>query len=99
MQSCTEFLEQGYQWLLDEVRHSEGGVVILGGNRGDNGELLDYQEVNVVMENGMPTAKEHFGYTDGIGDPVFEGVALRCGPRTWPWQTNGRRQLGTAGDR
>lgn len=74
MQSCTEFLEQGYQWLLDEVRHSEGGVVILGGNRGDNGELLDYQEVNVVMENGMPTAKEHFGYTDGIGDPVFEGV-------------------------
>ena len=20
-----------------------------------------------------PTAKEHFSYTDGIGDPVFEG--------------------------
>ncbi|MBC3864011.1 peroxidase [Undibacterium jejuense] len=74
MAQCDVFLEQAYAWLLEEVKKTEAGVVILGGNRGDNGALLDYQDVKVVMENGLPTAKEHFGYTDGIGDPVFEGV-------------------------
>ncbi len=67
-------LEESYQWLKTVASQFDNGVVILGGNRGDDGALLDYQDVNVVMENGMPTAKEHFGYTDGIGDPVFEGM-------------------------
>ena len=74
MTQCDIFLEQAYAWLVEEVKKSADGVIILGGNRGDDGALLDYQDVKVVMENGMPTAKEHFGYTDGIGDPVFEGV-------------------------
>ena len=46
----------------------------MGGHRGDDGVLLDYQDGKVVVENGQPTAKEHFGYTDGIGDPAFEGL-------------------------
>ncbi|MFZ6849246.1 Dyp-type peroxidase [Undibacterium sp. RuRC25W] len=71
---CDAFLEQAHAWLRDEVTKSHGGIVILGGHRGDDGVLLDYQDVKVVMENGLPTAKEHFGYTDGIGDPVFDGV-------------------------
>jgi deferrochelatase/peroxidase EfeB len=74
MQQCEQNLLAGYAWLLDTVRQAEEGVVILGGHRGDDGALLDYQDVKVVMEHGLPTAKEHFGYTDGIGDPVFEGV-------------------------
>ena len=67
-------LEQSYAWLTGLVAQYKDGVVILGGNRGDDGALLDYQDVKVVMENGHPTSKEHFGYTDGIGDPVFEGT-------------------------
>ena len=69
-----QLLEESYQWLLELVKAHAKGVVILGGHRGDDGALLDYQDVKVVMENGHPTSKEHFGYTDGIGDPVFEGA-------------------------
>ncbi|HSD38127.1 MAG TPA: hypothetical protein VLC92_11510 [Rhodocyclaceae bacterium] len=74
MAYCEANLQAAYAWLLAEVAGANGGVVILGGHRGDDGELLDYQDVKVVTENGLPTAKEHFGYTDGISDPVFHGV-------------------------
>lgn len=67
-------LEESYSWVKTLVDSYAGKIIILGGHRGDNGELLDYQDVKVVMENGKPSAKEHFGYTDGIGDPVFDGM-------------------------
>lgn len=71
----TDLLEESYQWLLGVVQQYQKGVVILGGHKGDDGTLMDYQDAKVVLdEHGMPTAKEHFGYTDGISDPVFEGV-------------------------
>ncbi|MCX7110977.1 MAG: peroxidase [Proteobacteria bacterium] len=66
--------DDAYAWLLDEIKKTEGGVVLLGGHRGDDGAIMDYQDGKIVMEGGMPSAKEHFGYTDGISDPVFEGV-------------------------
>ena len=68
-------LEASYAWLQGEIEKSIGGVVTLSGHVGDGGAVLDYQDVGIVMENGLPTAKEHFGYTDGIDDPIFEGVA------------------------
>lgn len=68
-----EILQKRYRWLTDLVGKYQECVKILGGHRGDNGELLDYQDTRPVRENGRYTAKEHFGYTDGIGDPVFEG--------------------------
>lgn len=67
-------LEEGYAWLTGVVKQYRDGVAILSGHRGEHGALYDYQDVKAVMENGQPTAKEHFGYTDGIGDPVFEGA-------------------------
>ncbi len=66
--------DEGYRWLLNQVSFVNGAVVILGGHIGDNDEQFDYQDSHAVMENDQPTAKEHFGYIDGIGDPVFEGV-------------------------
>ncbi len=69
-----DLLEQSYAWLKSVVGQYQGEIVILGGNRADNDELLDYQDVKIVMEDGKPTAKEHFGYTDGISDPVFVGM-------------------------
>lgn len=69
------FLEQSYKWLLSVVQQHKDGVVILGGHRGDDGALMDYQDAKIILdEKGMPTANEHFGYRDGISDPVFEGV-------------------------
>lgn len=69
-----DLLEQSYVWLKELIAEYGDDLAILGGNKGDDGMLLDYQDVKVVMENGEPTAKEHFGYTDGISDPVFEGM-------------------------
>ncbi len=64
-----------YDWLTGLVGGSQGGVVQLRGHRGEGGaEDLPYQDGSAIYgSDGKPTAKEHFGYTDGIGDPVFEG--------------------------
>jgi deferrochelatase/peroxidase EfeB len=73
-QSYTDVLKR-YVWLLDLVHHSAGGVAILSGHRGDDGAgHLLFQDGHALFEDGRPIPKEHFGYTDGIGDPVFEGL-------------------------
>lgn len=71
-------MQKSYEWLQQLVVQSDDGVAILSGHRGDDGaEQLPFQDVQAVFENGKPTSKEHFGYTDGIGDPVFEGLPGR----------------------
>ena len=71
-----EALEERYRWLQDAVTATDGGVHQLAGHRGEDGnEDLPYQEGHALLENGQPCSKEHFGYTDGIGDPYFEGMA------------------------
>ena len=71
-----ELVEQRYQALIALVDKYSKGIALLTGHRGDDGaEDLPYQDVHAVVENGQITSKEHFGYTDGIGDPYFEGLA------------------------
>lgn len=67
-------VEERYRWIEDVVAQS-GGVVLLTGHRGDGGrDDLPYQDASTLYDQeDQPTAKEHFGYTDGISDPVFEG--------------------------
>ncbi len=73
-----EDIEERYQWITQQIDAS-GGVTLLIGHRGEDADGypsddLPYQDASVLYDaNGIPTAKEHFGYTDGIGDPVFEG--------------------------
>ena len=54
--------------------NSKGGVVLLPGN-GPNNAL--WQEMSAVMydddDGPHPSNKEHFGISDGFGDPVFVG--------------------------
>ena len=59
----------------------DSGCMRMLSGHGD-GVKEPYQEANAVFEkyqNGekseifSPSPKEHFGFTDGIGDPVFEG--------------------------
>ena len=69
-----EALETQYDKVIDQIDKSLGAVTLLDGHRGPNGDLLPYQEAHIIFENGLPTPKEHFGYTDGIGDPYFEGI-------------------------
>lgn len=73
-------VQNRYEWLQQLVTHSAGGVAILSGHRGDNGaDHPPFQDVHAVFENERPTSKEQFGYTDGIGDPVFAGLPCKPG--------------------
>lgn len=66
-------LEQRYQTLIQLIDQTQGGVRLLSGHRNGAGDDQDYQAASAIYSNGAPTAKEHFGYTDGISDPYFEG--------------------------
>lgn len=45
------------------------GLTLLKGHKGPHGQEEIYQDMAVLPS----PEKEHFGFTDGIGDPVFEG--------------------------
>ena len=52
-------LEQAYQWLQEQVKLHQEGVVILSGHR-RRWSILDYQDVKVVMENGKTNCERAF---------------------------------------
>ncbi len=70
-------LEEQTRWLEGLCQETlDGGVRILKGHGPDND--IGYQAATALFEEGpdgrkIPVAKEHFGYRDGIGDPVFAG--------------------------
>lgn len=67
-------LERAYGRVLEALHRAGSGVRQIAGHRGPNGaEDLPYQDAAALFENGTPGPKEHFGYTDGISNPVFEG--------------------------
>ena len=41
-------------------------------------KLLQPQDASAVFIDGKPTSKEHFGYTDGFGNPDFKGAERNC---------------------
>ena len=42
--------------------------------------LLQAQDAGAIYLDGKPSAKEHFGYTDGFGNPDFKGAERVCVP-------------------
>ncbi len=58
---ATEVLDERSAWLRDLVRPG-GGVAILGS-----------QDAAQLVVDGRHTRKEHFGFTDGFGDPDIAG--------------------------
>lgn len=71
--ACPE-LESVTDEIVKLCEKSHGGVVLLGGVGPSNAR---WQDLSAVMrEDGgrcWPTNKEHFGLSDGFGDPVFSG--------------------------
>jgi len=67
-------LEAETQWLLGLCAASEGGVELLPGNGPSEAQ---YQDMSAVLRDDggklAPSNKEHFGLSDGFGDPVFVG--------------------------
>ncbi len=67
-------IEARFEEVQKLVEQTGGQVVLLDGHRGENGQELPYQDASVLLdEQGRPTPKEHFGFTDGISDPYFKG--------------------------
>lgn len=66
--------------------------------------LLQAQDARAVFIDGKQTTKEHFGYTDGFGNPDFKGAERDCVPGqgkltkdgTWEALATGEFLLGYA---
>ena len=67
-------LAERTDWLL-ALAAACGGVRLLEGHRGSEPRWQDCSAIMASLPDGsrVPTAREHFGYTDGISDPVFAG--------------------------
>ena len=70
-----EAIEKRYNLILNLQKNLEG-VKLLNGHKGPS---QDYQDASPLYENGEPTAKEHFGYADGISNPFFKGMTPEMG--------------------
>ena len=75
-------LEAQTQRLIALKDASGGSVILLEGHRGASPRWQDASALIEFNPNGFdadgkaryrPKAKEHFGFADGLGDPVFEG--------------------------
>jgi len=63
-------LDETCKWIADLCTEL-GGVELLSGHRGPD---PFWQHLEALRdEHNIPCPKEHFGYTDGISDPVFLG--------------------------
>jgi Dyp-type peroxidase family len=56
----------------DLERQCSGLLTLLQGSGG--AESIGSQDAAALQINGQPTTKEHFGYTDGFGNPEYLGV-------------------------
>ncbi|HZS52889.1 MAG TPA: hypothetical protein VFA65_00695 [Bryobacteraceae bacterium] len=56
----------------DEMRHLMDET--------DGATLLFAQDACQIWQNGRYSTSEHFGYTDGFGNPDFKGAERRCVP-------------------
>lgn len=84
-------------WIVGLAESSDGGVALLVGHSGPDPR---WQNLTAILEKGAdgkyaPTPKEHFGYTDGIGDPAFEG---QHAPAKMKIYVSGRGKLSGSGE-
>jgi Dyp-type peroxidase family len=56
----------------------DNGLRVLEGHNRPGRPTQRYQELSAIYDDaGRPLPTEHFGFRDGLGDPVFEGQYLR----------------------
>jgi Dyp-type peroxidase family len=56
------------------------GLLLQIANQTGGATLLQAQDAHAIFIDGKPTTKEHFGYTDGFGNPDFKGAQRDCVP-------------------
>src|SRR6202022_679892 len=64
---------------------------ILGGIQNDGSlSMIGSQDAGALQINGQVSTKEHFGYTDGFGNPEFLGVEKDAQPGQGKLANDGR---------
>lgn len=75
--SPIAMLDEWTDWLRGLADASDGTITLLDGHGADGKGL--WQDSSAIMaprpdgQGAMPLPIEHFGFTDGISDPVFRG--------------------------
>jgi deferrochelatase/peroxidase EfeB len=70
----------------------KSGIMLLYGHRAEiPGDAKNYQDAAALEQNGVPTAKEHFGYSDGISNPFFKGMTEEMGNVIGGGKKNGKK--------
>jgi Dyp-type peroxidase family len=73
--ASPELITERYVRITGILAELGRGVELSSGHRADEpGNVLPYQDASALYEGGVPTAKEHFGFTDGISDPFYKGA-------------------------
>ncbi|WP_433964192.1 Dyp-type peroxidase [Tunturiibacter gelidiferens] len=75
--SSPEALNARCADMLTVMRETNGAI------------LLDAQDAASLVVNGVSTTKEHFGYTDGFGNPDYLGVERKSQPGQGKLTSNG----------
>lgn len=60
--------------------------------------LLQAQNACAINLDGQPSTKEHFGYTDGFGNPDFKGAERECVPGQGKLTADGRWEALATGE-
>ena len=65
---------------IEAVIEKYEGIRLIEGCKNQDVSIQKYQESSALYNSkGFPTAKEHFGYTDGISNPFFKGMTQEMG--------------------
>ncbi len=90
--SAVPELEERTNMLRDLAKGTRGRVVLLDGHGPKHAEYQEASANMVPNPDGTmrPSPKEHFGFTDGIGDPIFEGQFAKQAERN---RVRGRGKL------
>lgn len=89
-------IETRYKEILSIIALNDlDQVILLDGHRAEKGTgYKKYQDASAIYEDGLPTAKEHFGYTDGISNPFIKGMTDDMGYLTGGGKKNTKDKLG-----
>lgn len=88
-------IEKRYNQILDLIKGKKGVELLDGHKCQEKGKTLPYQDASALYnDKGFPTAKEHFGYSDGISNPFFKGMTEDMGDLLGGGKKSGIKQNG-----
>jgi Dyp-type peroxidase family len=79
----------GINGLTPEALDAQSSAVLSAIEETESAFVLDSQDAAAEVVQGRPTTREHFGYTDGFGNPDYLGVERSSQPGQGKLQPDG----------